>query len=180
MENSKRRSIPMQDKLKLYKSQDVSTLAEVNRMQRVPYASTVGSIILDMYSFKMEVLLTGRVQRKESSQPHLKKLTITIANEPGITKAARHYRVKVHYLREVIEFGNKVLEKVHTNDNVADPFTKDLPFNKHSEHTKNIGKTKLAYAPKSKIPPLLKKDNPAKDVTCHQCSEVGHWRRNCP
>ncbi|GKF64680.1 zinc finger, CCHC-type containing protein, partial [Tanacetum coccineum] len=22
--------------------------------------------------------------------------------------------------------------------------------------------------------------NPAKDVICHQCGEVGHWRRNCP
>ncbi|GJQ93094.1 zinc finger, CCHC-type containing protein [Tanacetum coccineum] len=25
-----------------------------------------------------------------------------------------------------------------------------------------------------------KKDNPAKDAICHQCGEVGHWRRNCP
>nr|GEZ60573.1 hypothetical protein [Tanacetum cinerariifolium] len=29
-------------------------------------------------------------------------------------------------------------------------------------------------------PPLPKKDNPAKDAICHQCGEVGHWRRNCP
>ncbi|GJU95052.1 hypothetical protein Tco_1319808 [Tanacetum coccineum] len=42
--------------------------------------------------------------------------TITIANESGITK-----------------------EKVHTNDNLADPFTKALAFPKHSERTKNIG-----------------------------------------
>ncbi|GKF12669.1 zinc finger, CCHC-type containing protein, partial [Tanacetum coccineum] len=45
-------------------------------------------------------------------------------------------------------------------------------------------KTKLAYAPvyapKPKIPPPPKNDNPAKDVMCHQCGEVGHWRRNCP
>ncbi|GJZ31519.1 zinc finger, CCHC-type containing protein, partial [Tanacetum coccineum] len=42
------------------------------------------------------------------------------------------------------------------------------------------GKNKLAYAPKTKIPPPLKRDNPAKDSICHQCKEVGHWRRNCP
>ncbi|GKA90552.1 retrotransposon protein, putative, ty1-copia subclass [Tanacetum coccineum] len=25
-----------------------------------------------------------------------------------------------------------------------------------------------------------KKDNPAKDAICHQCGDVGHWKRNCP
>ncbi|GKB52113.1 retrotransposon protein, putative, ty1-copia subclass [Tanacetum coccineum] len=64
---------------------------------------------------------------------------ITIANESGITKGARHYRAKVHYLREVIEFSDVKIEKVHTYDNLADPFTKALAFPKHSEHTKNIG-----------------------------------------
>ncbi|GJW93895.1 retrotransposon protein, putative, ty1-copia subclass [Tanacetum coccineum] len=64
---------------------------------------------------------------------------IIIANESGITKGARHFRAKVHYLREVIEFGDIKLEKVYTDDNLADPFTKALAFPKHSEHTKNIG-----------------------------------------
>nr|GEY59912.1 retrovirus-related Pol polyprotein from transposon TNT 1-94 [Tanacetum cinerariifolium] len=63
---------------------------------------------------------------------------ITIANESGITKGARHFRAKVYYLREVIEYGDVKLEKVHINDNLADPFTKALDFPKHSEHTKNI------------------------------------------
>ncbi|GKA85443.1 retrotransposon protein, putative, ty1-copia subclass [Tanacetum coccineum] len=63
---------------------------------------------------------------------------ITIANESGITKGARYFRAKVYYLREVIEFGDIRLEKVHTDDNLADPFTKALAFPKHSEHTKNI------------------------------------------
>ncbi|GKB93849.1 hypothetical protein Tco_0979986, partial [Tanacetum coccineum] len=48
-------------------------------------------------------------------------------------------RAKVHYLREVIEFGDIKLEKVHTDDNLADPFTKALAFPKHSELTRNIG-----------------------------------------
>nr|GEU44976.1 hypothetical protein [Tanacetum cinerariifolium] len=37
------------------------------------------------------------------------------------------------------------------------------------------GKTKLAYAPKPKIPLPPKKDNPAKDAICHQCSDVGYY-----
>nr|GEW61249.1 hypothetical protein [Tanacetum cinerariifolium] len=64
---------------------------------------------------------------------------IAMANESGITKGARHFRAKVHYLREVIELSDIKLEKVHTYDKLADPFTKALAFPKHSEHTKNIG-----------------------------------------
>nr|GEX79134.1 hypothetical protein [Tanacetum cinerariifolium] len=64
---------------------------------------------------------------------------ISIANESGITKGARHFHAKVHYLSEVIEYGDVKLEKVHTYDNLADPFTKALAFLKHSEHTRNIG-----------------------------------------
>nr|GEY56657.1 hypothetical protein [Tanacetum cinerariifolium] len=63
---------------------------------------------------------------------------ITIANESRITKSARHFCAKVHYLCEVIEYGDIKLEKVHTDDNLADPFTKALAFPKHSEHTRNI------------------------------------------
>nr|GEY76532.1 retrotransposon protein, putative, Ty1-copia subclass [Tanacetum cinerariifolium] len=45
MENFKRESIRMQEKLKLSKSQGASTHAELKRMQNVPYASAVGSIM---------------------------------------------------------------------------------------------------------------------------------------
>ncbi|GJZ02028.1 hypothetical protein Tco_0519989 [Tanacetum coccineum] len=47
-------------------------------------------------------------------------------NESGITKGARHFCAKVHYLREVIEFGDIKLEKVHTDDNLAETGTKAL------------------------------------------------------
>nr|GEV57869.1 hypothetical protein [Tanacetum cinerariifolium] len=53
---------------------------------------------------------------------------ISIANEPGITKGEKHYHTKVHCLREVIELGDIKLDKVHTYDNVANSFTKALPF----------------------------------------------------
>nr|GEW56820.1 zinc finger, CCHC-type [Tanacetum cinerariifolium] len=37
----------------------------------------------------------------------------------------------------------------------------------------------VPFAPKLKTPPPPKKDNPAKDAICHQCGEVGHWKRRC-
>nr|GEU80123.1 hypothetical protein [Tanacetum cinerariifolium] len=204
MENSKRRSIPMQEKLKLSKSQGASTPAELKRMQNVPYAlanlgdinwTTVKNILKylrntkDMflvyevstgYAF---VLIGGAVDWKSAKQSIFATSTveaeyiaafdaskeavwvrkfisglgvvltieepismycenteaIDIANESGITKGARHFHVKVHYLREIIEFGDIKLEKVHTDDNLAGPFTKALSFPKHSIHTRNIG-----------------------------------------
>nr|GEU84047.1 hypothetical protein [Tanacetum cinerariifolium] len=194
MENSKRGSIPMQEKLKLSKSQGASTPAEVKRMQNVPYASAVGSIMyvvictrpdvafaqntgyvfvlnggaVDWKSAKQSIFATSSVEaeyiaafdaskealwvRKFISKlgvvPTIKEPismycdntgAITIANESGITKGARHFRSKVHYLHKVIEYGDVKLEKVHTDDNLADPFTKALAFAKHSEHTRNIG-----------------------------------------
>nr|GEX06848.1 hypothetical protein [Tanacetum cinerariifolium] len=37
-----------------------------------------------------------------------------------------------------------------------------------------------SFVPKPKNPSPPKKDNHAKDAICHQCGEVGHWRRNYP
>nr|GFB64472.1 retrotransposon protein, putative, Ty1-copia subclass [Tanacetum cinerariifolium] len=44
-ENSKRGTIPMQEKVKLCKSQGASTPAEIQRMQNISYALAVGSIM---------------------------------------------------------------------------------------------------------------------------------------
>nr|GFB70332.1 retrotransposon protein, putative, Ty1-copia subclass [Tanacetum cinerariifolium] len=64
---------------------------------------------------------------------------IAIAKDDGVTKGARHFYAKVHYLRETIKLGDVKIEKIHTDDNLADPFTKALAFPKHSELTRNIG-----------------------------------------
>nr|GEY25346.1 hypothetical protein [Tanacetum cinerariifolium] len=38
-------------------------------------------------------------------------------------------------------------------------------------------KSKLDYAPKPKIPPSPKNKNLAKDSVCHQCGDIGQWKR---
>nr|GEV99757.1 hypothetical protein [Tanacetum cinerariifolium] len=209
------RRIPMQEKLKLSKSQGASTPAELKRMQNVPYASanpddlhwtTVKNILKYLRNTKDVFLVYGGYLKRElmvscyidagylTDADDLKSKTgyvfvlnggdldwksskqsifatssaeaeyiaafdaskeavcvrkiisglgvvpiieepismycdntgaIAIANESRITKGARHFHAKVHYLREVIEYG--------------DPFTKALAFPKHSEHTRNIG-----------------------------------------
>nr|GEY51975.1 hypothetical protein [Tanacetum cinerariifolium] len=225
MENSKRGIIPMQDKLRLSKSQGASTPAELKRMQNVSYASamvwtTVKNILKYLRNTKDMVLVYGgdiKRELKVSCYTYARYLTdaddlksqtgyvfilnrsvvdwksakqsifatssakakyiaayddskeavwvrkfilglgvvptieepismycdntgaITIANESGITKGARYFHAKVRYLRELIEYGDVKLEKVHTDDNLADPFIKVLVFPKHSEHTKSIG-----------------------------------------
>nr|GFB58452.1 retrotransposon protein, putative, Ty1-copia subclass [Tanacetum cinerariifolium] len=52
---------------------------------------------------------------------------IIFANEPGIMKGARNFLRRYHYVREQVETGEIKLIKVHTHDNLADPFTKALP-----------------------------------------------------
>nr|GEV53944.1 hypothetical protein [Tanacetum cinerariifolium] len=114
--------------------QGASTPAEMKSMQNVPYASAKAVWVRKFIS-GLSVVLTIE---EPISMYCDNTVAIAIANESGITKGARHFRAKVHYLREVIEFGDIKLEKVHTDDNLADPFTKALAFPKHSEHTKNI------------------------------------------
>nr|GEX29344.1 hypothetical protein [Tanacetum cinerariifolium] len=137
---------PNLEKLKLSKSQGASTPAELKCMQNVLYASAVvyeddlkrelrvfcytdAGYLTDADDLKSQ---TGYVFFLNGGAVDWK------TNESGITKGARHFRAKVHYLREVIEYGDIKLEKVHTDDNVADPFTKALAFPKHSEHIRNI------------------------------------------
>ncbi|GJT02384.1 retrotransposon protein, putative, ty1-copia subclass [Tanacetum coccineum] len=64
---------------------------------------------------------------------------ITIADEPGVQKGAKHFRRKYHFIREVIQEGDIRILKVHTDNNLADPFTKPMPCAKHVEHARSIG-----------------------------------------
>ncbi|GJU07318.1 hypothetical protein Tco_1123748 [Tanacetum coccineum] len=226
MENSKKGYTPMMEKPDYRKSQGAKTPTVVHRMQRVPYALDIGSIMYaarfvfaqnlcsrfqqnlneihwtavktilkylrntkDMDDIKSQtgyvfVLNGGAVDWKSAKQsttamyfteaeyiaaaeasmevvwmrkfidglkdviPSNKRPmemlcdnepALAIAGDPRILKGAIHFQRKYHYIREVIQRGEIVLKKVHTDDNVADPFTKPMPLNKHFEHAMAIG-----------------------------------------
>nr|GFC31285.1 hypothetical protein [Tanacetum cinerariifolium] len=63
---------------------------------------------------------------------------IIFANEPGIMKGARRFLWRYHYVREQVETGEIKLIKVHTDDNLADSFTKALPRGMVIDHAKGI------------------------------------------
>ncbi|GJV03070.1 hypothetical protein Tco_1336639 [Tanacetum coccineum] len=64
---------------------------------------------------------------------------LLITNKPGVQKGVRHYHRRYHYVRECIELGEINLLKVHTDDNLADPFTKALPKGKLTQHARSTG-----------------------------------------
>ncbi|GJX09722.1 hypothetical protein Tco_0199581 [Tanacetum coccineum] len=255
MDNSKRGHIPMQERLDLNKTQGASTPEEVKRMQNVPYASAVGSIMYAVRCTRPDVAfaqnITSRFQQNpgephwtavknilkylrntkdmflvyggnpeaelrvdcycdagfETDRDDIKSQTgyvfvlnggavdwksskqsttamsateaeyiaaseaameavwirkfisglgivptinepikmfcdnsaaLLIANEPGVQKGARHYHRRYHYVCECIELGKINLLKVHTYDNLADPFTKALPKGKLTQHARSI------------------------------------------
>nr|GEY10045.1 retrotransposon protein, putative, Ty1-copia subclass [Tanacetum cinerariifolium] len=69
MENSKRRSIPMKEKLKLSKSQGASTPAELKRMQNVSYALAVGSFMYAMRCTRPDVVFAQNVTSRFQQNP---------------------------------------------------------------------------------------------------------------
>ncbi|GKE57817.1 hypothetical protein Tco_1497002 [Tanacetum coccineum] len=163
MDNSKRSHIPMQERLDLNKTQGTSTPKEVKRMQNVPYALAVGSIMHTYLRNTKDMFLVYGGNPKaelrvdcycdagfETDIDDMKSLTgyislgivptinkpikmfcdnsaaLLIANELGVQMGAKHY----HRCN---------LLKVHTDDNLADPFTKALSKGKLTQHARSMG-----------------------------------------
>ncbi|GJY84278.1 hypothetical protein Tco_0497654 [Tanacetum coccineum] len=61
------------------------------------------------------------------------------ANEPGVQRGAIHYHRRYHYVYESIELSKIKLLKVHTCDNLTNPFTKALPKRKLTQHARSMG-----------------------------------------
>nr|GFA07823.1 hypothetical protein [Tanacetum cinerariifolium] len=64
---------------------------------------------------------------------------IIMAKESGIQKGAIHFKRKYHYVRECIKTDEIDIVKVHTYDNLTDPFTKALASPKLTRHARSMG-----------------------------------------
>nr|GEZ39685.1 retrovirus-related Pol polyprotein from transposon TNT 1-94 [Tanacetum cinerariifolium] len=53
--------------------------------------------------------------------------TLYFANEPRVQRGARHYHRRYHYVRGSIALAEIRFLKLHTDENLADPFMKALP-----------------------------------------------------
>nr|GEY41799.1 retrotransposon protein, putative, Ty1-copia subclass [Tanacetum cinerariifolium] len=71
MENSKRGTIPMQEKLKFSKSQGASTPAEIQRMQNIPYALVVGSIMYAVRCTRPDVAFAQNITSQFQQNPEM-------------------------------------------------------------------------------------------------------------
>nr|GEU82204.1 hypothetical protein [Tanacetum cinerariifolium] len=60
------------------------------------------------------------------------------ANELGVQRGAKHYHRRYHYVRESITLGEIRFFKVHTDDNLADPFIKELSNGKLTQHARSM------------------------------------------
>ncbi|GJX79002.1 retrotransposon protein, putative, ty1-copia subclass [Tanacetum coccineum] len=64
---------------------------------------------------------------------------LLLANEMGVQMGARHYHRRYYYVRGCIALGEIRFLKVHTYDNLADPFTKALPKGKLTQYARSMG-----------------------------------------
>ncbi|GJT72103.1 retrotransposon protein, putative, ty1-copia subclass [Tanacetum coccineum] len=85
MDTSKRGYIPMQERLDLNKTQGASTPEEVKRMQNIPYASVVGSI---MYATGYVFILNGGTVDWKSSKQSTTAMSATEAEYIATSEAA--------------------------------------------------------------------------------------------
>ncbi|GJZ51589.1 hypothetical protein Tco_0606104 [Tanacetum coccineum] len=130
---------------------------DINRIQRKLYWVAVKHILNDKDERMSQMGMVFVVNRRQKSgqwswfglenlleitgvMPSIKEPinvycdNSTFANDSGIMEGARHFLQRYHYVREQVKSGEIKVLKVHTDDNLADPFTKALPKGKVTDH----------------------------------------------
>ena len=61
------------------------------------------------------------------------------AKEPRNHRKGKHIERKYHLVREIVQRGDIIVDKITSKDNLADPFTKTLKTKVFDSHLYNIG-----------------------------------------
>ena len=69
MENSKRETLPFRHGIHLFKEQSPKTLEGKERMNRIPYASAVGSLMYAMLCTRLDIYYVVGVVSRYQSDP---------------------------------------------------------------------------------------------------------------
>ncbi|GJX23732.1 retrotransposon protein, putative, ty1-copia subclass [Tanacetum coccineum] len=133
MDNSKRGHIPMQERLDLNKTQgavDWKSSKQSTTTMSATEAEYIAASEAAMEAVWIRKFISGLGIVPTINEP-IKKFcdnlaALHFANETGVQRGARHYHKRYHYVRESIALGEIRFLKVHTDDNLADPFTKAL------------------------------------------------------
>ncbi|GJX11004.1 retrotransposon protein, putative, ty1-copia subclass [Tanacetum coccineum] len=164
MDTSKRRTIPMQPNIELSKSQGPFTPTKVKRMEGIPYASAVGSIMYAVRNTKDMFLVYGG--------DSITELSVTCYTDASWETDRNDLRSQMGYVfvRNVAAMESIWIRKfisglgvvpnidetmnmycdstgaitiadepsVQKDNNFADPLTKPMPCVKHVEHVRSI------------------------------------------
>ncbi|GKB92493.1 retrotransposon protein, putative, ty1-copia subclass [Tanacetum coccineum] len=135
------------DRLDLNKTQGASTPEEVKRMQNVPYALAVGSSMYAVRCTRPDVAfaqnLTSRFQQNPG-EPHWTAVKNTLKMIQNLRQEAEYITaseagMEAVWIRKfILGLGEIKFLKVHTDNNLADPFTKALSKEKLTQHARSM------------------------------------------
>ncbi|PHT70813.1 hypothetical protein T459_25917 [Capsicum annuum] len=128
MQNAKSFSTPLLAHFKLSTILSPKTDDEYDYMSRVPYSSSVGSLMYVMFGRNRD----GVIEYVDSdfAEDHDKRRSLTgyvFTIDQIFHERTKHIDLWYHFVREIIARGDIVVSKISTHDNPADMMTKTLP-----------------------------------------------------
>nr|GEY07215.1 retrotransposon protein, putative, Ty1-copia subclass [Tanacetum cinerariifolium] len=125
-------NIPMLQDVKFW-------LGKCFTMKDLGYVFVMNRGVVDWKSSKQSTTAMSSMEVEYIADVEVAMEPIWIPDEPSVQRDAKHFRRKYHFIREAVQEGDIRILKVHTDNNLADPFTKPMPCTKHVEHAKSIG-----------------------------------------
>ncbi|GKC07323.1 retrotransposon protein, putative, ty1-copia subclass [Tanacetum coccineum] len=139
MDNSKHGHILMQETLDLNKTQGTSTPKERDCNSILKYLRNTKDMSWFIVESESELRSAIEAEYIVASKAVMEAVWIRVLFHGLGIIGARHYHRRYHYVRESIALGEIRFLKVHTDDNLIDPFMKALSKGKLTQHARSMG-----------------------------------------